>query len=69
MKIMVVDDEPLINQYIVQCIRNADPESEIVGAVTSGAKALKKTGRDTGRPCIRGYYHAENGWDRAAEGN
>ena len=42
MKIMVVDDEPLINQYIVQCIRNADPESEIVGAVTSGAKALKK---------------------------
>lgn len=40
MKIMVVDDEPLINQYIVQCIRNADPENEIIGAVTSGAKAL-----------------------------
>lgn len=42
MKIMVVDDEPLINQYIVQCIRNADPDNEIVGAVTSGAKALEK---------------------------
>lgn len=42
MKIMVVDDEPLINQYIVQCIRNADPENEIIGAVTSGAKALEK---------------------------
>lgn len=40
MKIMVVDDEPLINQYIVQCIRGADPENEIIGAVTSGAKAL-----------------------------
>lgn len=40
MKIMVVDDEPLINQYIVQCIRNADPENEIIGEVTSGAKAL-----------------------------
>lgn len=40
MKIMVVDDEPLINQYIVQCIRNADAENEIVGAATSGAKAL-----------------------------
>lgn len=40
MKIMVVDDEPLINQYIVQCIRNADPENEIIGAVTSGSKAL-----------------------------
>ena len=40
MKIMVVDDEPLINQYIVQCIRSADPENEIIGAVTSGAKAL-----------------------------
>ena len=42
MKIMVVDDEPLINQYIVQCIRNADPENEIIGAVTSGAAALRK---------------------------
>lgn len=40
MKIMVVDDEPLINQYIVQCIRSADPENEIIGAVTSGGKAL-----------------------------
>lgn len=40
MKIMVVDDEPLINQYIVQCIRNADSENEIIGAVTSGGKAL-----------------------------
>lgn len=42
MKILVVDDEPLINQYIVQCIRTADPTAEIIGAVTSGAKALKK---------------------------
>lgn len=42
MRIMVVDDEPLINQYIVQCIRNADPESEIIDAVTSGAKALAR---------------------------
>lgn len=42
MKILVVDDEPLINQYIVQCIRKADPAAEIVGAVTSGAKALQK---------------------------
>mgnify|MGYP002602627812 CR=1 FL=1 len=42
MKILVVDDEPLIGQYIVQCIRAADPLVEIVDAVTSGTKALKK---------------------------
>ena len=41
MKIIVVDDEKLINQYIVQCIRDADSGVEIVGAVTSGAKALQ----------------------------
>ena len=40
MKIMVVDDEPLISQYIVQCIRGADANAEIVGAVNSGMKAL-----------------------------
>ena len=41
MKILVVDDEPLIGQYIVQCVRNADPLAEVVG-VTSGAKALRR---------------------------
>lgn len=42
MRIMVVDDEPLIGQYILQCIRKADPDAEIIGAVTSGTKALRK---------------------------
>ena len=41
MKILVVDDEPLIGQYIVQCVRNADPSAEVAG-VTSGAKALRR---------------------------
>lgn len=41
MKILVVDDEHLINQYIVQCIQTADAGSRIAGAVSSGAKALK----------------------------
>ena len=41
MKILVVDDEHLINQYIVQCIQSAGGGEQIIGAVKSGAKALK----------------------------
>lgn len=41
MKVMVVDDEKLINEYIVKCIRDADCGAEIVGSALSGAKALQ----------------------------
>lgn len=41
MRILIVDDEPLIMQYIARCVRQADSDIEIVGSVTSGAKALK----------------------------
>ena len=41
MRVLVVDDETLINQYIVQCIKRADADIEIVAAVTSGKKALE----------------------------
>lgn len=47
MRIMVVDDEPLIGQYIAQCIREADDAAELVGVVTSGAKALKALETET----------------------
>lgn len=42
MKIIVVDDEPLVKQYIVQCVRDAGGENEITAAVTSGAKVLQE---------------------------
>ena len=42
MKIIVVDDEPLVKQYIVQCVRGAGVENEIIAAVTSGAKVLQE---------------------------
>lgn len=41
MRILIVDDEPLIMQYVTRCARQADSDIEIVGSVTSGAKALK----------------------------
>jgi len=41
MKILVVDDEALINQYVVQCIRDTDSNVQIVGTATSGEKALR----------------------------
>lgn len=40
MKILVVDDEPLIANYIVTMIRQALSDHEILGYVTSGEKAL-----------------------------
>lgn len=40
MKVIVVDDEKLINDYVVKCIQDAASGAEIVGAVLSGAKAL-----------------------------
>ena len=42
MKIIIVDDEPLVKQYIVQCVRDAGGENEITAAVTSGAKVLRE---------------------------
>ena len=42
MKIIVVDDEPLVKQYIVPCVRDAGGENEITAAVTSGAKVLQE---------------------------
>lgn len=41
MKVIVVDDEKLINEYIVKCIRDANCGVEIVGTALSGAKALQ----------------------------
>ena len=41
MKVLVVDDEALINQYVTQCIRDAGDSNQIVGTATSGAKALR----------------------------
>ena len=41
MKLLVVDDEPLVRQYIVQCVRDAG-ENEITAAVNSGAKVLQE---------------------------
>lgn len=41
MKVLVVDDEALINQYVAQCIRDAGDSNQIVGTATSGAKALR----------------------------
>ena len=61
MKIIVVDDEPLVKQYIVQCVRDAGGENEITAAVTSGAKGAAG---DEGKPCRCGicrYHHAQNG--------
>lgn len=41
MRILVVDDEVLIAQYIVQCIRDADSTQQIVGTAASGSRALQ----------------------------
>lgn len=41
MKILVVDDEHLINQYIVQCVLNAGCKSEDVKSAASGQRALR----------------------------
>ena len=41
MKILVVDDEALVSQYVTQCIQSADGNNQIVGTATSGAKALR----------------------------
>lgn len=41
MKMLIVDDEPLVARYIVQCIQEADPECIITGVASSGAKALQ----------------------------
>ena len=40
MKILVVDDEILVARYISKCIEDAVPSYTVLGAVTSGAKAL-----------------------------
>ncbi len=45
MKILVVDDEPLIAQFIVGIIKKASPDNEILGYVTSGEKALDSLSR------------------------
>ena len=42
MKIFVVDDEPLITRYIVQCIQNVSNEYQVIGTASSGVKALEK---------------------------
>ena len=44
MKILVVDDEALINQYVVQCIRDTDSNVQIVGTATSGESRLAGRG-------------------------
>ncbi len=41
MKILIVDDEPLVAQYLIQCVRAADAGAEVVGAARSGAQALQ----------------------------
>ena len=41
MNILVVDDEVLVCQYVAQCIREADTSNQIIGTVSSGAKALR----------------------------
>ncbi|MDO4175815.1 MAG: response regulator [Eubacteriales bacterium] len=41
MRVLIVDDEPLIMQYITRCVQQADAAVEIAGSVTSGAKALR----------------------------
>ena len=49
MKIIVVDDEPLVKQYIVQCVRDAGGENEITAAVTSGVKGAAGAFRAGGK--------------------
>ncbi len=61
MKIIVVDDEPLVKQYIVQCVRDAGGENEITAAVTSGAKVLQEMKANPCRCGICRYHHAQNG--------
>lgn len=41
MKILVVDDEVLVAQYVVQCIRDADSSQQVVGTAASGSRALQ----------------------------
>ena len=41
MKILVVDDEALVSQYVTQCIQSAGNSNQIIGTATSGAKALR----------------------------
>ncbi len=40
MNILVVDDEALVSQYVVRCIREVGASIQVVGTVSSGAKAL-----------------------------
>ncbi|WP_298034021.1 response regulator [uncultured Dysosmobacter sp.] len=42
MKILIVDDEPLIARYIAQCITDVSAEDTVVDIALSGAKALAK---------------------------
>lgn len=41
MKILIVDDEMPIKEYIAHCIKSASEEEEIVGSVSSGKEALR----------------------------
>ena len=56
MKIIVVDDEPLVKQYIVQCVRDAGGENEITAAVTSGAKVLQEMKANPADVVFTGRY-------------
>ena len=58
MKIIVVDDEPLVKQYIVQCVRDAGGENEITAAVTSGAKVLQEMKANRSRECSNADLHS-----------
>lgn len=41
MKILIVDDEMPIKEYIIHCIQSASEEDEIAGSVSSGREALR----------------------------
>ena len=41
MKLLIVDDERLIGSYIAQCVEQADCGVEVIGTVTSAARALQ----------------------------
>ena len=40
MKILIVDDEPLVGQYILGIIKQSGTDIDVIGYVTSGEKAL-----------------------------
>ena len=42
LKIIIVDDEAPIRDYIAYCIENSNTDCEICGSLSSGVEALKK---------------------------